>query len=409
MLFFCTKSSNPVSGKDDGHGMIEIRARVVNPPLAKGAAADGIDATVATKLVVEISGDDLPAMTIERNIDLSRPTVVDTVTKVPIGRNRRVVIWTVASNGSVTHIDSIASRTVNIELGRVAPVFATLIPAAGSIYLQFAGVAANSAIHASFTSLDGAFVVRDSVARGTNSRLSLSLDNIPHNTAGVLWVGLINAHGDTVSFATENLTFSARANNTINLNFVENSGMIGIDVAIYMPGVTTGVYNFDNKESGVSETGELVITEIMWSASNDNYFEIYNALDSALFFDTLIVEIVGSTSIAVHRFLNVSIARRGYLVFGSREQPHVDIVGISLVSTGNWITVKRKNGAVIDRVIFPGGSNSIEWPSISSSARRSAELARDKYCAAANNLGRNWNTASERFIESPATFGTPGR
>jgi hypothetical protein len=48
---------------------------------------------------------------------------------------------------------------------------------------------------------------------------------------------------------------------------------------------------------------------------------------------------------------------------------------------------------------------------MSTSARRSIELDRDKYDAISNNFGKNWKASAAGAIEGMATaqYGTPGR
>jgi hypothetical protein len=405
----CTKSSNP--SQAESYGVIEIRARVVNLPLAKQAGVDGVAATAADRLIIEVSSSDLAPVRFESGrLDLTRPSLNETISRVPVGRNRRVAVWAVDRSGNtVTHIDSLESRTVNIEAGVVTPVFATLIPAAGSIYLQFAGL--STAVHsvsANFTSHDEAFVVENTVRR--DARTFMSLDNIPHLTSGILTVGIIATNGDTTHIATRELTFNARGDNSIDLQFFENSGMIGIDVAIFIPGVTVGSYNFNNGESTIVETGELIITEIMWNVSNDNYIELYNPSDEPAFFETLTTDIDGT----IRDFENVSVGPNAYLVIGRREMPHVDIFppttgGLPISTTGNWITVRRgRSGPILDRVICAGNNGALGWPTLSSTNNRSIELARDKYCVIENNFGKNWQAAEEP-IPGTNQFGTPGR
>ncbi|MDR3012671.1 MAG: lamin tail domain-containing protein [Chitinispirillales bacterium] len=392
--------------------MIEIRARVANlsSSLDKTAEVDGIAQTVAERLIVEISGADIAPIRFERHLDFSRPTILDSILNVPIGRNLSVEIWAVDENGAATHIDTLENQTVNIEAGVVTPVFATLIPAAGSIYLQFIGLPTNSSVHADFISFDGAFETEATVNRAT--RTFLNLDGIPHLTAGTLTVTIYsqaNAGGDILRIASCELTFNARSDNSIDLEFSPYHTGMSFDLIVYEPGVTTGSYDYGNDNSSVVETGELIITEIMWSAGNSNYIELYNIQNEALFFDTLIVDVNNNTN----RFTNIEIAPHAYFVIGRQDMPHVDVYASStsafaITSTGNWITVKRKDGTVIDRVICGGTGNTTGWPTMSSTARRSIELAKDKYNAIDNNFGKNWHITTGGLIPGTTEYGTPG-
>ncbi|MDR0330763.1 MAG: lamin tail domain-containing protein, partial [Chitinispirillales bacterium] len=347
----------------EGYGMIELRARVVNSPLSKAQALSGADAvsqTLADTVVVEVSGSDLSPTRIKRKLDLSRPSVIDTVAKIPVGKNRQIKIWAIDRGGHVTHIDSVESRTANIESAVVTPVFVTLIPAAGSIYLQLTGLAPEAAaVYASFASLDEELVSENRVAKA--ARTFLSLDNIPHDMLGILRISILDAVDDTIQISTERIKFNARGDNNISLQFVENSGMLKMDVSIYATGVMSGAYNFKNSESVVEETGELIITEIMWNAGNDNYLELYNPKNEAAYFDTLTIDIDGAiTGGAVRDFTNVAIGPKAYLVIGRSKLPYTDYNppttgGLPIGTTGNWITVKRgRSGEIMDRVVGAG-------------------------------------------------------
>ncbi|MCL2183014.1 MAG: lamin tail domain-containing protein, partial [Chitinispirillia bacterium] len=338
----CTQNADPAGPEE--YGTIEIRARVVNltPSQAKVAGQSAVLATIADKLVIEVSGDGLsPARFESGKLDLSRPSLTETIARVPIGKNRHVTVWAVDKAGGVTHIDSLEYRTVSIEAASVTPVVATLIPAAGSIYLQFAGLStAVGSVCASFTALDGTVVAAGTVSRA--ARTFMSLDNIPHETAGVLRVAIVAVGGDTTHIATRELTFNARGDNSIDLQFMENSGMIAVDVTMFAPGVTSGYYDFSRMESTVVETGELIITEIMWNVGNDNYIEVYNPGGEARFFETLTTDIDGT----VRDFENVTVGGGAYLVIGRQALPHVDIHtsatgGLPVSTTGNWITLRR--------------------------------------------------------------------
>ena len=407
VFFSCGKTPSPA--QVENYGMIEIRARVISPSLNKESA---VMQTIAESLIVEVSGNEIETEQFTHKLDLSRPALNETITKIPVGRNLRVRVWAESKCGAVTHIDSLEYHTVNIERAKIAPVITTLIPAAGSIYLQLLDMPTNTSLQASFTSNNGSFTVENSAPR--SPRTFLSLDNIPHMTAGVLTAAVVNSAGDTVYIAVRELTFNARSNNSIDLQFTLYDSAIGFDIAMYTPGVTTGSYNFgggnlNNHESLVEETGELIITEIMWNVSNDNYIEVYNPSGEAVFFETLTTNVNG----AIHDFEDVTIGPNSYLVIGRRAGPHINIHGnLPITNTGNWITLRRgRTGPVIDRVIFAAGtSNTTGWPALSASNSRSIELDRDKYCVTENNFGQNWkaSAAAEPIPGTANQYGTPG-
>jgi hypothetical protein len=386
------------------YGMVEVAVRVATPPrLGKSA---GAVQTAAASLVVEVGGVDIAPAKFKVKIDPSRPVSLDTVKNVPIGKNRRISLWAVNKDDSVTHIDSVEHHFADIENGVVSRVSAALIPAAGSIYLMLYGLETGVAgVHASFSSLDGKRSFENYADKA--ARTFLHIDNVPHGLDGVLRVSLVGERMDTVKTATQKFIFDARKDDAVALQFVDNSGMLGMDVALQAPGVTIASYNFKNSVSEADEAGGLIITEIMYSAGDYNYIELYNPHDMDAYFDTLTVEV----DAASHSFPGVPVERNGYLVISRQAAPYAKLnTNISIVSTGNWITVRRgKAGQIIDRVICGGTNSAVGWPAgLSSSSKRSIELNRDKYDVIWNNFGKNWAAASQQ-IEGTNFYGTPGR
>ncbi|MDR2694658.1 MAG: lamin tail domain-containing protein [Chitinispirillales bacterium] len=418
LLYGCAEESknDPVKPQDGEYGMLEVCVRVVNQPLKKGAAQNGTGAsdavaqTVAENLVVEISGNELSPTQFKVKLNAARSTAVDTVKKVPIGEARRISVWAVNKDGGKTHVDTAEYRYVDIEKARVTRIFATLIPAAGSIYIHINGLETSiSTVHASFTSRDGELVFRNSVARAAHT--FLSIDNIPHELDGILRVSLVDNKADTVKIATSEFVFNAQGDNVFDLQFIENSGMLGMDAVLYAPGVTIVSYDVEKPASNVVETGELIITEIMYSAGDDNYIELYNPGNKAVSFDTLTTEVDKTT----YYFAGVSIGANGYFVIGRRALPYSDINtnttgGLPISSTGNWITVRRgRGGNVLDRVICGGTNSAVGWPAgLSPSSKKAVELSRDKYGAMENNFGKNWVAAEQLISGTGNMYGTPG-
>jgi hypothetical protein len=402
----CAEIPNGAAGPEE-RGMVEVTVRTAPPRLGKSARAAQ---TSAANLVVEVGGADIAPVRFKVRIDPARPVSVDTVRNVPIGKNRRISIWAVNKDDSTTHIDSTEYHFADIENGMVSRVSALLIPAAGSIYLMLYGLEGSVAgVHARFSSLDGKRSFENYADKA--ARTFLHIDDVPHNLAGVLRVSLVGERMDTVKTATQKFTFDARRDSAVTLRFVDNSGMLGMNVALQAPGVTMASYNFKTSASEVDESGELIITEIMYSAGDDNYIELHNPQGKVVIFDTLTTDIDGTT----YSFPGVAVEPKGYLVIGRRAAPYVNlsagaVSGLPIVSTGNWIAVRRgKSGPIIDRVICGGTNSAVGWPvGLSSSSKRSAELNRDKYGAAENNFGKNW-TAASRQIDGTNIYGTPGK
>ncbi len=418
LLCACGKDpGDPVKPDGGEYGMLEVCVRMVNQPLMKAAARDGADAvaaaaqTVAENVVVEISGGDLSPTLIKTKLDPSRSTMIDTVKKVPVGEGRRISVWAVNKEGVKTHVDTVEYRYVDVEKAKVTRIYATLIPSAGSIYIHINGLETSiGTVHASFTSRDGESVFQNNVKR--DSHTFLSIDNIPHELDGILRVSLVDKQGDTVKIATNEFVFDARRDNLFDLQFIENSGMLGMNAVLYAPGVTIAAYDFEKPAPNVVETGELIITEIMFSAGDDNYIELYNPKDAPVSFDTLAVEVDKS----VCYFPNVSVGKNGYFVIGRKPLPYSDASANStgsmpIVSTGNWITVRHgRTGAVLDRVICGGANTAVGWPAgTSSGGKKSVELNKDKYGTAENNYGKNWSAADQLIAGATNVYGTPGR
>ena len=403
IFFFCGKTPSPV--EIENYGILEIRANVISSSLKKESAPAQ---TIAENITVEVSGEGIETVQITRKLDLSRPALSDTITKIPVGKNLRVSVWAVSKSGAMTHIDSLEYHIVSIEAAKVTPIVTTLIPAAGSIYLQLAGLGTNAdSIYAGFTSLDKSFFTETSVKRA--SKTSISLDYIPHLTNGNLSVVIKDASGDTLYIANKELIFNARRDNNVELTFTPPGGGMEFDIDLYEPGVTLISYHFGSLTPSATETGELIITEIMWNASDSNYIELYNTTDDTLFFDTL-TTVIDTTA---RHHTQVKVAPAGYLVIGRINLPHVDIYtpttgGLPIVSTGNWITIKRADGTVINQVICAGSGKygDAGWPKVS--GKRSIELARDRYNAQDNKFGKNWKAAAHRISGDLNQYGTPG-
>jgi len=398
VFFSCSKTPSPVQVQN--YGTLEIRANVISSTLKKETR------TEAESLVVEVSGEGIDTVFM-RKLDLSRPALSETITRMPVGKNLRISIRAISKNGVITHIDSLKYHTVTIEDAKITPIVTTLIPAAGSIYLQFTGLRADAdSIHASFISADESFRVK-AVAVNT-SKITINLDYIPHGTEGLLSVVIKDKSGDTLNVAVKELTFNARGDNNIQLTFTTPGGSSEIEITLYEPGVTMISHDFKSQNMPLIETGELIITEIMWNAADSNYVELYNTTNDTLFFDPLTTDVDGT----VRHYMNVKIAPHGYLVIGRRSLPYADLypttsLGFNITNTGNWITIKRADGTIINQIFCGGGSyENIGWPKVS--GKRSIELARDKYNAQDNKLGKNWRPAAQRISDDINQYGTPG-
>lgn len=401
------KPAVPVGPNDAAYGAVAINWRVNDPApglgLAKTAA---VSETKPAKIVIKISGAGFDTITVERAVSSTGSSTIDTVPKIPAGAARRISIYAADKNGATTHVDSLETRTVNVAANVVTTVRATLIPAAGSIYLLLNGLpAAIDSIWASFKRADGTVIAESRVKKST--RNNICLDAIPHLATGTLRVDLADASGCQLYSAVQTLTFNARGDNNITLQFTTAEGSAGISVDLRAPGVTIAAYDFSNPAA--TEYGELVITEIMYKADNNNYIELYNPSNTALYIDTLITDVDGTTC----KFTQISIASKAFFVIGRQNMDNADIwpsspYSFPLGAGSNWISVKRKNGAVIDRVVLAGADAALGWPSMPPSAYKSIELSADKYSAAENNYAKNWRVTTAGMFNTILSFyGTP--
>ena len=198
----------------------------------------------------------------------------------------------------------------------------------------------------------------------------------------------------------------ARSTNGVTLSFETNPGGIALSGALELPGAVTVSAAMNGATIAGSETGELVITEIMYAANDSEYVEVYNPSTTTLDYDSLYLEIDGVKRL----FEGVSVAAKGFYVFGRKLLPWVDAAhptasALDLSGSGNWITILEKNMTVLDQVIFTGGTNALEWPRVS--GKRSICLRSENCSAEENNYGRNWYGATDGIENVPSQYGTP--
>ncbi len=397
VMVFCSKSPLPVS--TELAGAIEVRGQM----LASLYKNSSVCKTAPDSLVLEVRGADMDPLRLTKKIDLLRPAFIDTFNQIPAGSSRLISLFAVDQKGVITHIDTTTERVVQIASGSPTTVNATLIPAAGSIYIQlFSLPTQTDSVFASFLSYDGEHFYE--VHADKLPKMFLSINNIPHLTSGILTVALIEASGDTLYVAQKNLVFDARAINSVNLEFTTTGGQLIVDYEIVPSGVTLASYNFGSGSSEKGESGALLITEIMHAADKYEYIEIFNPGSIHVLRDTLLLDINGT----LFKLRNINIAPKDYYVAGRYQNAAFDTVvaDLDFVSTGNWIAIKEKDGSIIDQVIFTGSSNSLEWPV--PSGKRALELNRTLYSVTANNLGRNWKISSELIEGLVDQCGTPG-
>jgi hypothetical protein len=386
---------------NDEDGVLEIHSLV----LASGQG-NGLPklATTCDSLIVEVSGTDIGTLRFSKTFDVSQPVHSDTISRIPSGSNRQVTVYTVDKAGSVIHTDTVSHRALRIDPNSVTQLTVMLIPAMGSIYLQLENIPTSvDSIFASFTADNNTVW---SVKAKRSTKLYLAIDKIPHNTHGILFVAAVDTLKDTLYSATKELTFNAVSMQNISLNFTTTPGQITMSMSVVLPGVTSVTGNIAAPESLVIESGELIITEIMYAANDSEYVEVYNPSSTDLSFDSLYFDIDGTYRL----FTNIIVPARSAFVFGRRLLPWTDAApsvasALDLSSGGNWITLRKKNGAIMDRVVFTGGSNGLEWPNVP--GKQAIVLDAGVSDAQANNFGRNWHAATTLISGTASQYGTP--
>jgi hypothetical protein len=401
LIASCGRIPNSVA-PDEKTGTLELRTCIFKNGLAKEMIAAGVG--LCDSLIIEISGPGMPEFRYGKSFDLSNPVSTQTVQGVPTGTDRTVKVFTVDKTGDIIHIDSIDHKGVRIDAQNVTSLTVMLIPAVGSMYLQLENIP---------TRVDSVFAMfapgvgQPWIARAKrSSKIFLSLQKIPHNTHGLLTVAAVDSTKDTLYAASNEITFNACSMESIVLNFTSAPGQLSFDMAVVMPGITNVSGSISTPDTQPAETGELLITEIMYAANDSEYIEVYNPGDNDRSYDTIIVDIDGTKRV----FTGVAVASKKTFVFGRIMLPwadacHATASALDLSGSGNWITLRGKDGKMMDRVIFTGGSNTQEWPNVS--GKRAIVLDNAINDAMLNNFGRNWRGGTELISGTNAQYGTP--
>lgn len=360
--------------------------------------------TVWNRIVVMVTADDMDTLkdTIPVTMENSFHSVF--IENVSAGENRIVTVWTIDDVNIIIH--GSASQTISVEPSQTTPVTIELQPIRSSIYLALTDFPSEiDSVSFSFITSDTTWINKEK----KSSKVYMSLDKIPFGTTGTLLILGLNATGDTITkWSKEGFTFT-NTNTTITANFI-NVGTIALNVTINTPGITLIIGIMDTNDSLSLENGGIIVSEIMYSANDSEYVELYNP-GQTIFQDSIIVQIDNGT----FRFFNITIQPDSFFVVGRKDMPWADTFhttqsALNLTSTtGNWITIRyARDSTIIDIVPYQAGSNDQGWPKFSSSLKASIVLdslsADPKY----NNYGKNWIKA-ESFIDSTITqqLGTP--
>lgn len=401
----CGNISSDSTGS--GNGSIEIISWI-----NKLQANNTIRATTWSNMVVRISADDMGTIHDTFDVTMDNSFYTFTIENVPDGDNRLVELWTIDDEYDMIH--GIDSATVVVEAAKTTQIVSELHPIRGSIYIALTEIPTIvDSVEFTFASIDTSWQVK--AAR--EPKLTMSLDKIPFGTTGTLSIIGYNTTNDTVaSWVKDNFTFT-NSNITIEASFI-SVGKIAIQVTIFLPGVTVIFGIMDTTDSIEDEKGGLIISEIMYSANDSEYVELYNPKNTA-FNDTIILQKDNGT----FRYFYVVIPPQSFFVIGRRcdtidslnpwwyDTLHSTKSALDLSSTsGNWITVRRaSDSSIIDNVAFQTGSNEQEWPNFSSSTKASIVLDSLPDDPEYNNYGRNWIQA-KTYIDTTITkqIGTPG-
>jgi hypothetical protein len=398
LIASCGKMPNSPAPKYEALGAIELHSYIYKNGLGKTLA------TTFDSLIVEVTAADMTPLRFSKSFNLQNPIHNDTISGIPAGTNRTVIVYTIDRTGTKIHADSLTHEGVLIDPTSASPLNVILIPAMGSIYLQLENIPTKvDSVFAKFTADDK----RTWIAQAKRSpKISLSIDKVPSKTHGTLLVTAVDVARNTLYSAAKELTFNATAMENVALNFSSTPGGLAFDITTAAPGVTAVTGSMASSDTTTFESGELLITEIMYAANDSEYVEVFNPGNSALSFDSLYLDIDGTNRL----FTNVALPAGSAYVFGRKALPWCDAAhsvasALDLSSTGNWITVRGKDGHMIDRVAFVGGSNTLEWPVVS--GKQAIVLDEGISDPALNNFGRNWHVATTPITGAPGQFGTP--
>ncbi len=388
----------PSDSGDSGSGTIDLRIWINKPP----SFDHSIRETTWDRLVVQISALDMSIKRDTFDVTMEKSFYTFFIEDVPAGENRLIETWTIDSEEDMIHgKDSI---TVDLEPSQTVPVTSEVHPIRGSLYVLLTSIPSEvDSVLFSFTTSDSLWFTKDK----KSTKLDLTLDKIPYGSTGTLSIVGYDVAQDTVAlWKLEGFTFT-NANTSINASFI-NVGKIEISVTITIPGVTVIMGIMDLTDSLEDENGGLLISEVMYSANDSEYIELYNPTGS-VFSDTIIIQIDNGT----YRFFNVSIQPNDFYVIGRDTLPWSDTFhptqsALNLSSTtGNWIMLLAKDSSLIDLVVFQTGNNNQGWPGFS--GKKSIALDSLPNDPEYNNYGRNWIQA-ESYINQATTQqqGTPG-
>lgn len=401
-FIFSSCGRAPVAVSTETTGALEINSYVQSP--ANSATTLAKLSTSCDSLIIEVTGPDIGTLRFSKFFDLTQSVQADTLKNIPTGSNRQIKVYTIDRSGTVITTDTNSQLTIRIDPNVTTQLNVVLLPAAGSIYLQLENIPTNvDSVFATFSSDD----LRSwSVRAKRSTKINLSLDKIPNAVHGTLMVVAVDSLKDTLYTAKKVLTFNALSMENIALDFSTTPGGLSLNLSVTLPGVTTAIGNMAAPDTAIAESGELLITEIMYAANDSEYIEVYNPKTIDQTFDSLYIDIDGTYRL----FTNITIGAKKAFVFGRKLLPWCDVAStvasaLDLSSTGNTISLRKKTGQIIDYVMFVGGSNTLEWPVVP--GKQSIVLDTSITDAASNNFGRNWHAATSLISGTTSQWGSP--
>jgi hypothetical protein len=408
---------HPTKPSSQGSAELNIWAHVIKSSnaLAKPSA------TTWDSLVVRISStsntSDMDTMVRSFKFDNTDPFINCILDDVPAGKSRFVEVWTKNSKNLVIHTS--AGKKIDLASGEIKTMDFALLPKRGSIYVNIANIPVSigsdtiALVYASFVFNEQ--TLSDSMKRAKNA--FLTIDNVPDGSSGTLFIVGIGKSNDTLYRCDLPLTFFASRDTAFSAKAAKVTTGVSMNIAAALPAATVISASMDSRKTDDVEKGPCIITEIMYTANDSEYVEIYNTLEKDSTFDTLILDIDGT----FRYFPSIFIKSKGFFIFGRKNLPWVNAThpvssALDLLSGGgNTIVLRTKDSSAMDRVSYLGGANNQEWPNFSS-VKKSIILDSLISDPTYNNFGKNWliaqtliNQVDPNFA-SPATSqsGTPG-
>jgi hypothetical protein len=401
-LFFASCGNYVTDSSPDGFAAVAIHASIARPAGAFARRA-GAAATEWSECIISIAAPDMDTAVHVYDVSPDERSIRIEIDHVPAGDRRSISAVTVDQVGDTIH--RAAEIVRNLRAAETIDVNLHLEPLCGSIYVELAEFPDN------VTTVGVAFVTAENTwerhSASTSSKRYLTLDKIPFGTSGELRVSGISATGDTItSWSMAEYVFE-NLDTTLEASFV-TIATVSLSLSIDSPPATVVRGFMDTTRSIPDESGDLILTEIMYAANDSEYIELFNA-GQAAYDDTLIVQIDQGAM----RYFDIHLGVGEYITLGRRNLAWTDTAhevasALDLSSaSGNWLIVRAADSTVMDVVAFQTGSNDMSWPKISGKA--SIALTAAPSGPEDNNCGTAWDAAvSSIDVSVTEQLGTPG-